>query len=422
MVRRRIERAWTMSTALQQVDRGAVGAARDALARDDRRRLANAVDRGAGLLDSGRARVRRADGRRLGGQPVAEAGGAAELPAATTARSMPGARGAPAFDKVPLKFAGWDAAPLPGRRLPRGARAPWCGASAYIAPGVVLMPSFVNVGAYVDRGTMIDTWATVGSCAQVGRNCHISGGVGLGGVLEPLQANPVIIEDDCFIGARSEVVEGVIVERGSVLSMGVLPLGDHQDRRPRDRRGVRRPRAGLFGRGARHAARQAAARRLAGPGPRLRRDRQARRRAHAREDLAQRTAARLIDRRSAAAGAGADPLPERHARRCRRAGRAGGGADRGSASPCTRLRFGAIENLFARHRRRRRRISASPATPTWCRPATAAWSAEPFAGEVRDGVLYGRGACDMKGAIAAFVAAAAAASVARHGRAARSAC
>lgn len=94
--------------------------------------------------------------------------------------------------------------------------------SAYIAPGVVLMPSFVNVGARVESGTMVDTWATVGSCAQIGRNCHLSGGVGIGGVLEPLQANPVIIEDDCFIGARSEVVEGVIVERGSVLSMGVF--------------------------------------------------------------------------------------------------------------------------------------------------------------------------------------------------------
>jgi 2,3,4,5-tetrahydropyridine-2-carboxylate N-succinyltransferase len=94
--------------------------------------------------------------------------------------------------------------------------------SAYIAPGVVLMPSFVNVGARVEGGTMVDTWVTVGSCAQIGKNCHLSGGVGIGGVLEPLQANPVIIEDDCFIGARSEVVEGVIVERGSVLSMGVF--------------------------------------------------------------------------------------------------------------------------------------------------------------------------------------------------------
>ena len=94
--------------------------------------------------------------------------------------------------------------------------------SAYIAPGVVLMPSFVNLGAYVDKGTMIDTWATVGSCAQIGKNCHISGGAGIGGVLEPLQAGPVIIEDNCFIGARSEVAEGVIVREGAVLSMGVF--------------------------------------------------------------------------------------------------------------------------------------------------------------------------------------------------------
>jgi 2,3,4,5-tetrahydropyridine-2-carboxylate N-succinyltransferase len=94
--------------------------------------------------------------------------------------------------------------------------------SAYIAPGVVLMPSFVNLGAYVDEGTMVDTWATVGSCAQIGKNCHISGGAGIGGVLEPLQAGPVIVEDNCFIGARSEVAEGVIVREGSVLSMGVF--------------------------------------------------------------------------------------------------------------------------------------------------------------------------------------------------------
>jgi len=94
--------------------------------------------------------------------------------------------------------------------------------SAYVAPNVVLMPSFVNVGAYVDSGTMVDTWATVGSCAQIGKNCHLSGGVGIGGVLEPLQAEPVFIEDNCFIGARSEVVEGVVVEEGSVLAMGTF--------------------------------------------------------------------------------------------------------------------------------------------------------------------------------------------------------
>jgi 2,3,4,5-tetrahydropyridine-2,6-dicarboxylate N-succinyltransferase len=125
------------------------------------------------------------------------------------------------WDKVPSKFAGWDAARFRGA----GFRAvPSCVVrrSAYIAPNVVLMPSFVNVGAYVDSGTMVDTWATVGSCAQIGRNCHLSGGVGIGGVLEPVQANPVIIEDNCFIGARSEVVEGVVVETGAVLSMGVF--------------------------------------------------------------------------------------------------------------------------------------------------------------------------------------------------------
>ncbi len=134
---------------------------------------------------------------------------------------IPGAPGGAAwFDKVPSKFEGWDAArfrqagfrAVPGAIVRR---------SAYVAPGVVLMPSFVNVGAHVASGTMIDTWATVGSCAQIGRNCHISGGAGIGGVLEPLQAEPVIVEDDCFVGARSEVAEGVIVEQGSVLSMGV---------------------------------------------------------------------------------------------------------------------------------------------------------------------------------------------------------
>jgi 2,3,4,5-tetrahydropyridine-2-carboxylate N-succinyltransferase len=124
------------------------------------------------------------------------------------------------WDKVDSKFKGWT----PARFRKAGFRAvPNCVVrrSAFIAPGVVLMPSFVNLGAYVDSGTMIDTWATVGSCAQIGRNCHISGGAGIGGVLEPLQAGPVIIEDNCFIGARSEVAEGVIVREGSVLSMGV---------------------------------------------------------------------------------------------------------------------------------------------------------------------------------------------------------
>ncbi len=125
------------------------------------------------------------------------------------------------YDKVPSKFAGWDAAKFQSA----GFRAvPNCVVrrSAYVAPSVVLMPSFVNVGAYVDSGTMVDTWVTIGSCAQIGKNCHISGGVGIGGVLEPIQAGPVIIEDNCFIGARSEVVEGVVVGEGSVISMGVF--------------------------------------------------------------------------------------------------------------------------------------------------------------------------------------------------------
>ena len=125
------------------------------------------------------------------------------------------------WDKVPSKFDGWDAArfnaaafrAVPGSIVRRG---------AFVAPGAVLMPSFVNIGAYVGEGTMVDTWATVGSCAQIGRNVHISGGTGIGGVLEPIQAGPVIIEDDCFIGARSEVAEGVVVEQGAVLSMGVF--------------------------------------------------------------------------------------------------------------------------------------------------------------------------------------------------------
>jgi len=132
-----------------------------------------------------------------------------------------GAGGATWWDKVPSKFAGWGEAEFRGA----GFRAvPNCVVrrSAYIAPGVVLMPSFVNLGAYVDIGTMVDTWVTVGSCAQIGKDVHLSGGVGIGGVLEPLQAEPVIIEDNCFIGARSEVVEGVIVGEGSVLSMGVF--------------------------------------------------------------------------------------------------------------------------------------------------------------------------------------------------------
>ena len=125
------------------------------------------------------------------------------------------------FDKVPLKFAKTeqeDFEQMGVRVVPQAIVRHGC----YVAPNVVLMPSYTNIGAYIDEGTMVDTWATVGSCAQIGKNVHLSGGVGIGGVLEPLQASPTIIEDDCFIGARSEIVEGVIVERGSVISMGVF--------------------------------------------------------------------------------------------------------------------------------------------------------------------------------------------------------
>ena len=125
------------------------------------------------------------------------------------------------WDKVPSKFSGWDADRFSAAGF-RAVPGSIVRQSAYIAPSVVLMPSFVNLGAYVAEGTMVDTWATVGSCAQIGKNVHLSGGAGIGGVLEPLQAGPVIIEDNCFIGARSEVVEGVVVEEGAVLSMGVF--------------------------------------------------------------------------------------------------------------------------------------------------------------------------------------------------------
>jgi len=174
------------------------------------------------LLDSGKARVAEPDG--AGGWKVNQWLKQAVLLSFRLNDMTPIAGGpgkASWWDKVPSKFDGWGEnrfreagfRAVPGSIVRR---------SAYIAPGVVLMPSFVNLGAYVDSGTMVDTWATVGSCAQIGKNCHISGGAGIGGVLEPLQAGPVIIEDNCFVGARSEVAEGVVVRTGAVLSMGVF--------------------------------------------------------------------------------------------------------------------------------------------------------------------------------------------------------
>jgi 2,3,4,5-tetrahydropyridine-2-carboxylate N-succinyltransferase len=180
-----------------------------------------AVTAALDLLDSGKARVaeRQADGIWQVNQWLKKA--VLLSFRLNDMRVIPGGPGkAVWWDKVDSKFKGWTAA----RFRKAGFRAvPSCVVrhSAFIATGVVLMPSFVNLGAYVDSGSMIDTWATVGSCAQIGKNCHISGGAGIGGVLEPLQAGPVIVEDNCFIGARSEVAEGVIVREGSVLSMGV---------------------------------------------------------------------------------------------------------------------------------------------------------------------------------------------------------
>jgi 2,3,4,5-tetrahydropyridine-2-carboxylate N-succinyltransferase len=178
-----------------------------------------AVEQALDALDNGQARVAEPDG--AGGWKVNQWLKQAVLLSFRLTDSVPMDTAAGAYDKVPLKFEGWGEnrfkeagfRAVPGAVVRR---------SAFIARNVVLMPSFVNVGARVDEGTMIDTWATVGSCAQIGKNVHISGGVGIGGVLEPLQANPVVIEDDCFIGARSEVAEGVIVEKGAVLSMGVF--------------------------------------------------------------------------------------------------------------------------------------------------------------------------------------------------------
>ena len=201
-----IDRAWE--------DRGAIGPGTKGEARE-------AIEAALDALDRGEVRVAE---KVNGGWHVNQWCKKAVLLSFRLADSAPvsgGPDGAPWYDKVPSKFEGWDAA----RFAEAGFRAvPNCAVrhSAYIAPGAVLMPCFVNVGARVGENTMIDTWSTVGSCAQVGADCHISGGVGLGGVLEPLQAEPVIVEDNCFIGARSEVVEGVIVGEGAVLAMGTF--------------------------------------------------------------------------------------------------------------------------------------------------------------------------------------------------------
>jgi 2,3,4,5-tetrahydropyridine-2-carboxylate N-succinyltransferase len=201
-----IDQAWE---SREEIDAGAGGALREA------------VEEAIRLLDSGEARVaeKAADGWRVNQWLKKAVLLSFRLNPMEMIHGGPG--GAVWWDKVPSKFAGWDSdrfaaagfRAVPGSIVRRG---------AFIGKGAVLMPSFVNIGAFVGEGTMVDTWATVGSCAQIGRNVHISGGTGIGGVLEPLQAGPVVIEDDCFIGARSEVAEGVIVEQGAVVSMGVF--------------------------------------------------------------------------------------------------------------------------------------------------------------------------------------------------------
>jgi 2,3,4,5-tetrahydropyridine-2-carboxylate N-succinyltransferase len=196
----------------------AAWAARDGINTATKGQVRDAVNETLSLLDAGKLRVaeRGADGTWTVNQWAKEA-----ILLSFRLNASVVMEPGPFWDKVPLKFEGWGAAQFEAA----GFRAvPGCVVrrSAYVAKNVVLMPSFVNVGAYVDEGTMVDTWATVGSCAQIGKNCHISGGAGIGGVLEPLQANPTIVEDNCFIGARAEVAEGVIVREGSVLSMGVF--------------------------------------------------------------------------------------------------------------------------------------------------------------------------------------------------------
>jgi 2,3,4,5-tetrahydropyridine-2-carboxylate N-succinyltransferase len=210
-----------MSTATLQATIEAAWDKRDSVAPDTGGEIRAAVETALESLDKGTARV----AEKINGEWVVNQWLKKAVLLSFRLNDMTPIEGAPGgaswWDKVPSKFAGMSAESfkaagfraVPGAIVRR---------AAYVAPGVVLMPSFVNLGAYIDTGTMVDTWATVGSCAQIGKNVHLSGGVGIGGVLEPLQANPTIIEDNCFIGARSEVVEGVVVGEGSVLSMGVF--------------------------------------------------------------------------------------------------------------------------------------------------------------------------------------------------------
>ncbi|MDB5506194.1 MAG: 2,3,4,5-tetrahydropyridine-2,6-dicarboxylate N-succinyltransferase [Devosia sp.] len=210
-----------MSHAALETTITAAFEARDTITPATTGEIRDAVEASLTLLDSGEARVaeRGADGNWTVNQWLKKA--VLLSFRLNDLAVMPGVAGAVYWDKVPMKFAGWDEQKFraAGFRVVPGAVVR---RSAFIGRGAILMPSFVNLGAHVGENTMVDTWATVGSCAQIGKNVHLSGGVGIGGVLEPLQAGPTIIEDDCFVGARSEVVEGVVVGHGSVISMGVF--------------------------------------------------------------------------------------------------------------------------------------------------------------------------------------------------------
>ena len=209
-----------MTTQLAQII-DAAWDARSEISLDTKGEIRDAVNEAMAMLDSGKARVAEKSGSEWKVNQWLKKAVLLSFALNDMEIIEGGPGGAVWWDKVPSKFKGWGAEDfrkaalraVPGSIVRRG---------AHIGRNVVLMPSFVNLGAYVGDGTMVDTWASVGSCAQVGRNCHISAGAGIGGVLEPLQANPTIIEDNCFIGARSEVVEGVIVGEGSVISMGVF--------------------------------------------------------------------------------------------------------------------------------------------------------------------------------------------------------
>ena len=348
-----------------------------------------AVEEALDLLDSGRARV----AEKAGGEWIVHQWLKKAVLLSFRLNDMAIIPGGPGeavwWDKVPSKFDGWAETEFRAA----GFRAvPNCVVrrGAYIAPNVVLMPSFVNLGAYVDEGTMVDTWATVGSCAQIGRNVHLSGGVGIGGVLEPLQANPTIIEDNCFIGARSEVVEGVVVGEGSVLSMGVFISASTKivDRATGEVFIGRVPPYSVVVPG--RAARQAAAGRIARPVAGLRGDREAGRCADPRQDRRS-TSCCGTDRPDPDRRHVIDRSPSRSPKpssACPSVTPEEGGALAFSRGVLGDAGFAVhrpvfsgpgtpdVENLYARSGHAASPACSSPATPTWFRRAIArGWTA-----------------------------------------------